>query len=107
MLTLSSAPIVCSIIDEIAVTIDPEKPQATIDNKTGIENIKGQVSEARQKVPEQVSRLSYNMGYGDFCFGRLGDRPEMSSFTDSIYNEEYWKTGSSGVAIIELGSFQR
>ncbi len=46
------------------------------------------------------TRISYNNGFGDFCFGRLCDRPQG-------YDNKFWRQGSNAIPVVELDSFER
>lgn len=58
-------------------------------------------------ISATTARLGYNTGHGDFCFGRLVDRPERSIWDGSVYDDEFWKAKSNGLPIVELDQFQR
>jgi hypothetical protein len=63
-----------------------------------------------EQVVAVSSRLSYNNGYGDFCFGRLIDRrdktvdPKASKKNQKLLSSV---TSSNGVPIVELDNFER
>jgi hypothetical protein len=51
-----------------------------------------------------VAGLSYNMGYGDFCFGRFINRFDSSVSTGTKHDNNYWREGSNGIPVPELRS---
>jgi hypothetical protein len=52
-----------------------------------------------------ATRLAYNTGYGDFCFGRLTDRFQSIAGRDG--DDDYWREGSNAIPIADLNSFER
>jgi len=79
-------------------TGEPEEGQDML-----LSNHKGLSTE---QVIALSSRLSYNTGHGDFCFGRLVDRPKKS-WTGLFYPQEYLGRGSNGIPVVTLDTFER
>jgi hypothetical protein len=79
-------------------TGEPEEGQDML-----LSNHKGLSTE---QVIALSSRLSYNTGQGDFCFGRLVDRPKKS-WTGLFYPQEYLGRGSNGIPVVTLDTFER
>lgn len=52
------------------------------------------------------ARLSYDDGYGYFCFGRWPSHPRRSVF-GTVYDLKYWQNGSNDVEVPELGGSKR
>ncbi|CZR50181.1 uncharacterized protein PAC_00053 [Phialocephala subalpina] len=53
------------------------------------------------------SRIPYDNGYGDFCFGRWASRERKSSWDGTIQDQKFWEDGSNGTIVPELGGFKR
>ncbi|KAE9381871.1 hypothetical protein N431DRAFT_440683 [Stipitochalara longipes BDJ] len=51
---------------------------------------------------DAMARLSYDTGYGDFCFGRLVDRFHCSPLTGTQHDDSYWREGSNAIPVPEL-----
>ncbi|KAF8866959.1 hypothetical protein BDZ45DRAFT_719956 [Acephala macrosclerotiorum] len=56
---------------------------------------------------EPHTRVPYNNGYGDFCFGRWASRPTGSKSTSLPNDVQYWMKGSAGNVVSELNGFER
>lgn len=76
---------------------------STLTTAVALNNIPDSSLAASQAVTS-TTRLSYNNGYGDFCFGRLIDRHSEYHF---MIKAVPLIDGSAGVPVIELGGYRR
>jgi len=86
------------------------KTQSTTGRSNGaLVNVNDDENQLVRSGPSD-SRISYNSGYGDFCFGRLIDWRKEKVYANAFEGEHErvaGRLGSNGVPVPEIGCFKR
>jgi len=89
---------------EDGVQPDTLEKRSDSDPKPTVKTCVEAVGDSSSDSSPSNTRLSYNNGYGDFCFGRVADHLPLWGESDRPLDT---KVGSNGVPVPEIGDFLR